>query len=396
MKNWTRISLFSAFISVCLHFYLILHFYPLRFGFSQESAACNINQTFNCDAVSASSFAELFGIPLAAYGFATNVILFVVIMLGWLNWSVDSRKFRATATQISLLSAMASLVMIAISFSALKQHCIVCLALHALALVILYANLKIEKPTWSDWLPADNAGLKAGVALGIPLLAFIVHKSYLQSYGADGIQRSINNAVLDWQAAPTQNFVAKPLLTKGASEQNATMVIREFADLLCHHCKAAAPSLAAFTDSHSSDVRFEFYVFPLDGNCNPEMKSSNGLSCALSRILVCAEKQNLGWVTKGILFEHQNDLITVGHPDEITNKALEFLKNSGLDQTQIRECIKDPQINDILAEQSKQGKLAQVEGTPTVYVSNKKLPRGQMIPVLQAVHKMIKDASQAK
>lgn len=394
MKNWTRISLFSALLSVCLHFYLILHYYPLRFGFSQDSAACNINSIFNCDAVSASQFAQVADIPMAAFGFACNLILFGLILLGWLNWSTDSRKFRVTATQLSMASALISVIMLIISFTALKQHCIVCLVLHILAFVIFIANFKVEQPTASDWSLLHNIKLKAGCFLTIPILAFIVHKSYMQSYGADGIQRAINNSVLDWQSAPTQTFLAKPILVKGASQENAKMVIREFADLLCSHCKTAAPSLSAFTESHQSDVRLEFYFFPLDGECNPEMKSSNGLSCALSRIVICAEKQNLGWLAQSRIFENQVNLFSNSQPEQMINKALELFNDTSLDQNQVRECLKDPQLNDILVEQSKQGKMAQVEGTPTIYVSGKKLSRGQMIPVLQAVYKIIK--SEAK
>ena len=119
------------------------------------------------------------------------------------------------------------------------------------------------------------------------------------------------------------------------------------------------------------------------------MKSSSGLSCALSRILVCAEKQNLGWEAQNKIFDNQEQLMTIGHPDEMTNRALGLMKDTGLNEAQVRECIKDPQINDILVEQARQGKMAQVEGTPTIYVSNKKLSRGQVVPVLQAVYSSI-------
>lgn len=390
MKNWTRISLFSAFISAALHFYLIMHFYPLHFGFSADSAVCNINQTFNCDAVSSSQFADILGIPLAAFGFAANAVLFALVLMGWLNWSENSRRFRVAASQLSIFSVLTSVVLLFISFTSLKQHCIVCLSLHVFAFISLALNLKIEKTAAGDWLPTDNSGLKAGTIALIPLIAFLIHKSYLQSYGADGIQRMVQNAVADWQSDPPRNFIIKPILAKGASSENAKMVIKEFADLLCHHCKMAAPSLSAFTASHQDDVRFEFYLFALDADCNPEVKFSSGLSCSLARILVCAEKQNLGWMVQEKIFEKQEELMAYTQPDDMTNKALELFDKTALDQQQIRNCIKDPEINQLLIEQGKQGKQVNVEGTPTIFVSNKKLPRGQVIPVLQEVHRLIR------
>ena len=392
MKNWTRLALFSSFISLCLHFYLLMHFYPLRFGFAKEASVCNVNQTFNCDSVSTSIYADIFGIPMAGFGFVVNTFLFVLILLGWLNWSDDSKKFRSTATQLSLFSAAVSLVMLVISFTALKQYCLVCMALHGLAFVILFANIKIEPLSWGDWSPTQHPGLKTGVLVGIPLLAFIMHKSYLQSYGADEIQRIIQNVVSDWQTEKPKSFSTKPLLSKGAPAESAKMVIREFADLLCHHCKMAAPSLSAFADSHSDDVRMEFYLFPLDGNCNPEMSYSSGLSCALARILVCAEQQNLGWQVQEKLFEKQEDLMTAQQPEEITTKALQLFDGTKLDQQKIKDCIKDPGTNTILVDQSKQGKAVNVEGTPTVFVADKKLSRGQLIPVLQEVYNRLTSA----
>lgn len=390
MKNWTRISLFSAFASSCLHFYLLSHFYPLRFGFAAEGSACDINQTFNCDSVATSQFADIFGIPLAGFGFVYSAVLFVVIMLGWLNWSTDAKKYRVLASQLSLVSAFVSIALIVVSFTAMKQYCLICFTLHALTFLTLWANLKVEKITWQDWLPLENPGLKAGAILGIPLMAFLVHKSYLQSYGAGEIQRTIQNAVLDWQTDKPKTFTAKALLSKGAPAESAKMVIREFADLLCHHCKTAAPSLSAFVEANRDDVRLEFYLFPLDANCNPEMTHSSGLSCTLSRILVCAEKQNFGWQVQEKLFENQEQFFKYTQPDDLANQALALFKDTALDPQKIKECMIAPETNATLVEQSRQGKAVQVEGTPTIYVSDKKLSRGQMIPVLQAVHKIIR------
>ena len=238
-------------------------------------------------------------------------------------------------------------------------------------------------------MPTPLAGLKAGVVLSIPLVAFLIHKTYLQNYGANEVGRMVQNAVADWQTSQPKSFMTKPLLSKGAPAEKAKVVIREFADLLCGHCKTATPSLSAFAEVHQDDVRLEFYLFPLDGACNPEMKSAMGLSCALSRILVCSERQERGWATLKTLFDNQALLMMSGNVEEVTNKAFGFIEKLGLDQAKLRECANDPRVNEILEEQSRQGKLAGIEGTPTIYVSDKKLPRGQMVPVLQAVRKMI-------
>ena len=69
------LAMLSTLLTLGLHAYLALKFYALRFGALGQSSACNINELWNCDAVSASSYAQFLGIPLAIWGLSTHIIL---------------------------------------------------------------------------------------------------------------------------------------------------------------------------------------------------------------------------------------------------------------------------------------------------------------------------------
>jgi protein-disulfide isomerase len=47
------------------------------------------------------------------------------------------------------------------------------------------------------------------------------------------------------------------------------------------------------------------------------------------------------------------------------------------------------ETHDLIKAQASLGIAARVEGTPTIYVNGKKLPRGQLIPVLERVYQSL-------
>ena len=60
-----KIAIFATLLSIGLHSYLSWNYYPLKFAQASGDSLCNFNELFNCDAVAASSFSTLLGIPLA-------------------------------------------------------------------------------------------------------------------------------------------------------------------------------------------------------------------------------------------------------------------------------------------------------------------------------------------
>ena len=401
MKKRIQLAVISTLISIIGHAYLAVHYYPLKFGFASGHSACNLNAKFDCDAVSASSFSALFGIPMAVWGAAFNAVLLVLILLAWLEWVDHPERFKRWSLTFAGASALTSIVMGVISLTMMHNYCIVCMGLYVLSFLTFFCLRDFPREPLMAGIKDDlsvlwgDARAIAIFILSVPVGAFIIHKSFMSNVGdTEQLGMVVREAVIDWSSAPKQEFVAKPSLAMGPESSQAAMTLTEFADFRCGHCKRASYSLHAFVKAHP-DVRFEYYSFPLDGACNDKIDSKNGISCRLAATVVCAEKEGLGrgWAMHDFLYEHQesiNQFNTVGEVDMFLNKNIQ---PTGLNWESIQRCADTAETMDAVRAQAKQGALVNVLGTPTLFANGKALNRGQLVPVLQAVYSQIKSGS---
>jgi protein-disulfide isomerase/uncharacterized membrane protein len=391
MKMRVQIALTGCLLSIFAHLYLTFHYYPLKFGFAAGQSICNLNATFDCDAVSASSYSSLFGMPLSVWGGMTNLVLFLFILIAWLEWTENPERLKRGALALSGLSVAASLVMGGISFGLLQSYCLFCIGLYAMSLIIFFSYKgALTEPFWPNFgrdlkvMTTQGRSILIGLA-AIPAGAYLVHHSFMQNLGDAQLTQIVQESVAEWQSAPANSFVAKPSLIMGPSADQAVMTLAEFADFRCSHCRHASYSLDAFAKSHP-DVRFEFYSFPLDGACNEKIESSSGISCRLAQAVYCAAKDEKGWSLHHALYDHQDEVNQTGSPAELDVILSKQVAQLGLNWSSVQNCIQDPATQDAIRSQAKQGALVNVMGTPTIFVNGKLLNRGQLLPVLEAVH----------
>lgn len=392
-NKFLLLALLSTLIAVGVHFYLTSHYYGLKFGGAEGGSICNINEVMNCDAVTASKYSAFLGIPVALWGAVTNLILLYFLAVTRFNLVQDKAKTSRYALLLSGITVIASIVMGAIS-TTMANLCIFCLSAYVLS-IIGFIGI---------WLGAEDVSVAqitedmkdvfvtdrwvAGFAIAIPVLAFLGNLMYLESQGFAQIAKIAKEKVAYWQVAPQQNFDINTGLVLHSGSTEPTMTIVEFADFRCPHCKHAAPPLHAFTKSHP-DVKLIFKPFPLDGTCNEAITGGgDGISCGLASAVMCAEKINKqGWVAHDYFFENQMEIIQAQNLD----KNLEDLaKNTGLSLEDLKSCIKDPSTLELIRNMANEGKTAQIQGTPTVFVNGKLLSGGQLIPVLEAAYKTLK------
>lgn len=392
MKTLTKIALVATLVSVGLHLYLSFHYYPLKFGFSTGPSICTINTVFDCDAVSASSYANLFGIPMAVWGMATNLVLFGLILMAWWQWTESPERLKRWAVALSGISVVGSIVMGGISALFLKNYCIFCITLYVLSLIIFVCLIKTLVEPFFAGIKKDLPEL-LGAAKGIPaafvaipVLAFFIHQGFLQHYNAGQLQQIVRSSIEEWQAATPQSITTPPTLATGADKDHATLTLKEFADFRCSHCRHASPSLNAFVRSHP-DVRLEFYSWPLDGKCHANMPEGSGASCRLAEAVYCAEKQGHGWAMHDLVYETQPEINGLDNNDALVAKIKSLAESLGIDTTKMLSCMEESATKDAILEQAKQGDLLQVQGTPTIFANGRELMGAQLLPVLEAVRK---------
>jgi len=391
MKTFTKVALFLLLISVFIQAYLTMQHYPLKLGFSTGPSICTLNQTFDCDAVSASNYSTFLKIPISIWGGVLYLMTFGTLLLSWLQWTERPERLKRFAYACSLLSSGAALVMGAISLSLMSAYCLFCFALYGLSFAVtLLIYPTLSEPFFKNFLqdiPAyftENKGI-LGTLIAIPVVSFMIHRMALSHYGASELERLVNRGVQGWVAEPQQTLSVPPLLTKGPDADKAKLVISEFADFLCGHCKTASRSLHAFVSAHP-DVRFEFFVFPLDGACNPGIDRSSGRSCLLAKSTYCAEKQKQGWAFHDIIFQYQEQLLMSESVGAMKGDILKLTEHLAYSKEDLEACINSPETQEAIEYQAQQGISLKVRGTPAIFANGKALELGQMIPVLEAVY----------
>ncbi len=391
MKQRSKISLafVLTLIAIGIHGYLTLHFFNLNLGFSEGGAICNISAKINCDTVTASSFASFLGVPMALWGAVTNGALMLLLLTWLLGWSDDLPRLGRYTLWLSGLIAATSIVMGSISTFLVKSFCLFCMSEYLLSFIILGLiwtsqdeQTRSAHRYFSEIFTTAKGYL--GLAISIPILAFLLNRSILNHFDASQLPTVINETVMDWQASPQINLSVKPLLVAGSP--HPVMTLAEFADFRCPHCRHAVGPVEAFLNSHP-DVQMQFYSFPLDNTCNEALSSGDGISCYLARAVYCAEQINKnGWALHHYIYDHQEGIDASGTMSFAQDEVSNFLKSHKIDAQTFSTCTSGPDSDAAIRAEARLGNEVGVKGTPTFFVNNRLLTRGFLIPILEAVH----------
>ena len=367
-------------LAALAHGYLLIQHYQLHFGGLVEKSICNINATWNCDAVAASPYSSLWGLPVAALGLVTHLVWIWLIFRLWLADAEDRAQEARANFLLSVVSVLGTIVMGTISVSALKVFCIFCFSTYALSLVAFGLSWSLARSDIKDWSIQEIRSAPVVGILAIPLLAMFLHSVWSRSW-TKSFDRIVKESIDYWKTANPQEVPMLGGLTAGSPTESTKMTIVEFADFQCIHCKMAGPTLHAFIASRP-DVRIIFYPFPLDGKCNPAItRSGDGLSCKLAKLALCAEKTGQGFQAHDWLFDRFGEW-----PVDVAEKLARDLK---LDLGELEKCVGNESTQQQLLTIAELGKKVGVEGTPTILVNGRPLPRGQLLGVLQAAYSEI-------
>ncbi len=381
MNKKTNFLLLSLLVSIGLFVYLTIHHYAVKMGMAGNSF-CSVSESFNCDAAATSSFSEFFGIPVAILGGTFSFLLFSFVLFLKFDW-VERSIFAVTTLRLLLLiSAATSVIMGAISFFYIKVGCPFCIGTYLMSFLQLYLG-------WTAFQSKDLLEPKRYLTAYrshilflacIPLLSWAFAGMLKQSYGLDEVQRLIPEKLLQWKSSPEQVFSLTDGLVRPGTDSKITVV--EFADFKCSHCKTASLTIESFLKGNPK-VTFIYKPFPLDGICNTAIPNKgDGTRCTLAAWTLCAEKtQKRGWDVHHWIFEKQNELATVTDLKPYLNQLETDLK---IDTAALTQCSESNETFELIKRAADEGTKAQVQGTPTIYMNNKKLPYGQFLDVLKA------------
>lgn len=396
MKNTKKIPLYLIFISLIVaifsHLYLNNHYYSVRIGQAGDEGICNISSQLNCDLTSSSAYADFLGIPMATWGLSTNSLLLILSLLAALKISARYREMIKYSYYLSVFVFLVSIVMAYLSGVVLKVYCPFCMLTYAMSVLTLIGYHLWAKQETSRQ-PIDdlkNVFTKERWFLlsliAVPLSAYVIHDIKSSQTGHKEIASHVEDAYYQWATSSPFVFSEQGLI-KGPAD--AKMVVVEFADFLCPHCKTTAPRLKKFYESHK-DVRFIFKPYPLDGECNPSerLPKFNGIRCLLSKAALCAEQVGQkGWQIHDEIFDHQEEFISLLIAE---NKLKEFYAKHGLNSDNMKSCVEDSNSHALLMNIGREGVNALIQGTPSIFVNGRFLGLSETTLVLEKIYEELK------
>ena len=386
-KKWLGLSLILTLIAIGFHFYLAQKYFALKFGMSLGSSSCNINSYLNCDAVTASQYSSFLGRPMALWGLVANALFLIAQLSVFLGWFSQVRRGEIFTFIFSCFIAGASLVMGFISLTQLSKVCLYCAGTYLaswISFVILFMIISPKKSEIADFFKTLFTHGKAaiGFAIAIPFFAWILNTAMLEQVGVNqNLEPMIQERITAWKAAPMQNFDLKTGLRIG--KENSPIVIVEFADFRCPHCKMAYPTLHAFSEAHA-DVQFIFKIFPLDGTCNPDPTfngQGDGISCRLAMGVICSENNlKKGWDLHHFIFDEQGEFHSL---DQVDEKLCNYLNT---DCATFKQCMNSTETLNELKTMAQEAMAAKITGTPTIFLNGKNLQGAQLLPILESAY----------
>lgn len=277
------------------------------------SSVCTVSAAFDCTSVAASTYSVFLGLPWALWG-----------AFGFLGLLVAALRGSSLLVPLSSIAAVVSLALFAISLGKIGSLCLFCEVTHVAAIALAIATWKQRR----SLAPVDADALLFGLALpaGLAAIAWFALPSYWSAHsyrGAPNLPTGVTAEGDPWIGA-----------------KEPSLVVHEYADYTCPHCKVATVHSLRLLGKHSK-VRLVRHQHP-----RMRCKSSAPSSCESTRAALCAMDQGRFWQADRWLFTFPE----VGHPIDREKLASDVK----LDLQKLRACMDLPATYDRANETYKQ------------------------------------------
>jgi len=306
-----------------------------------SSSFCSVGATLDCASVALSRYSTFLGIPLALWGAAGFLSL---LAAAWLRsrWLLP----------LAALSTLASLGLLGIELFVIKSVCLLCEGVHLACIALLVIAWRQRGQAQGSYLDRDSLLLVFGPALGILTALLVFQKPYWGAFSWKG----------DVPFAQGKTEQGHPWI--GAEEPK--LVVHEFTDYSCPHCKAASARLLREVAAHPTKlrvVRRQYARMPCPKGA--------AASCQLARVAYCAEEQGKFWHADRWLFEHA----TGRHEVDLGEAASDI----GLDESRLRGCVERADIYERAYADAKEASKKRLVGTPSYVVEDKLLSGEKLV-----------------
>jgi uncharacterized membrane protein/predicted DsbA family dithiol-disulfide isomerase len=344
------------------------------------SSFCDINATVTCKAAYLSRYGSVAGVPVAVGGllFFTWVLL---MLWGARGKSAITDSAPAYIFAGSTLALAVVLYLAYASFFVLKEVCPLCVATYVAVIGVFIISGGASSVPMSSLPSRIFRDMRVLVATPLALVVALLFVAGA-SWGMTVFPRESDRPQA--RPVPTLNDDQKSELAKWWDVQpklpnfpyengDAKVLVVEFADFQCPHCRDAYFALKPIIDKYTAnakDVKFIFKTWPLNSHCNASVPSANFVaSCDASALYVMARQKGTADTVRDWFFVHQNEIT----PDTVRSDATKVAQvtdfQGGYDKA-IQEVKTDAAV----------GSSLNVHSTPTFFINGRALPAGGIAP----------------
>lgn len=361
---------------------------------------CNINEKIDCDAVNTSPYAHIGNVPVSGLGFLYYLTLFFIFL------KAVSRPSPKTggllfAFLLSIPGLLYSVYLAYISFFVIQILCILCLGMYAVNILLTLLTPLALGTGFSKMGDAFKPKpklfgyvlLTALIFIGGVLIFEAMRRSALEEFArAQQPPASKNPPAQTGEINPEEMpldklleaYYSQPVIAIEASSKpswgnpKATVQIVEFSDFQCPFCRQAALYLKNTLAEFKDDISFHFVNYPLDSNCNPQIKRPmHPHACAAAKAALCALPSGQFWAYHDLIFANQQRLSPELFP--------ELAKQLGLSESEFNACAQSPATAERLNEDLALANQLQIGGTPSIFINGRRVSYWSNPQFLKAV-----------
>jgi protein-disulfide isomerase/uncharacterized membrane protein len=349
--------------------------------------SCNISAAVSCDAIAASSYSELWGIPLAEWGCAYFAALLVVVLL--LGVTRAGSKVQLVAySMLVVLGLVVSGILAGISIWIIKVFCPVCWGLYAIIVLIVGLAIKKHRILRGAWAMEKTGKGLGGVFFGfleiLVIFALVLGGCHLtKKQGSttppeapktknETPAPSHEPSLSEVQLAAAKEEIplaTTPYMGSGedfrvGNDAEAKVTIQVFSDFQCPACARVHEQLHALKDEFGDKLRVVFRNYPLDHSCNPAItRPMHQSACKVAALARCAGQKNKFWEFADRVFKQQG---------ELEAKAETWAQELGLSPEEVAACVASESIKAKIKDDILLGNRLEVDATPTLFLNNRK------------------------
>ncbi len=346
-----------------------------------HAALCDISTTLNCTQVYLSRYSTAFGLPVSVFG----AIWFAGVLLLVGAAAIGPQAVRENVPGYLFALSTAGLAVVLYlgyaSFVILKVYCVVCLITDAAVIGIFLisgAATSFPMTTLPKRAVTDlRTWIASPLAIAVTLLFFGGAASAVAFFPREGSAAepatgaAVQAAAQDQRSEFERWYTAQPRVPLVVPAEGAKVLIVNFSDFQCPFCKQAyevlKPILAKYNAQQPGSVRLALKDFPLDSECNAEVKNGgpHPSACEAAVAVRLARAHNRQDAMEEWFFSNQPAMTPAS------------VRQAARDVGQVTDYeAKYAATLDLVRSDVAFGHSLGVSGTPTIFTNGVRIPSG--------------------